>query len=96
MNKGFVIFVIVRGLYEPRYLKFDSAKTIRVADIEDATVYPIYEAAEAVVNAIKDEYICIKILDTDGNPCFDGERSNERVSRDTRYVRKSSSKDDFF
>ena len=71
MNNGFVIFVVLKDSNEPKFLKFWSSGDIQyVSDAKDATVYPIYEAAETVVNTLKDKgYLCIKIFDANGNPC---------------------------
>jgi hypothetical protein len=103
MNNGFVIFVVRKRDYKPYFLKFglynNKITYDYVSDASEATIYPIYEAAEVVANTIKDDsddYLCIKIFDANGNPCSNGENSNGRVSSDTRYVRKSSPNDDFF
>ena len=96
MNNGFVIFVVAKDDFRPYFLKFGDSNIYHVSDANDATVYPIYEAAEVVANTKKDDYLCIKIFDANGNPCSNGENSKGRASSDTRYIRKSSSNDDFF
>ena len=105
MSKGYVIFVVRKSDYNPYFLKFGNGgkcQTIEYKyDPSDATVYPLYEAAEAVANILKDDadYLYVKILDTDGNPAFPcsyDERVNERMSDRTRYINRPASEDEFF
>jgi hypothetical protein len=77
MNKGYVLFVVKKHGLTPGFLRFEPSTSSALTwhylepDVTKATVYPIYEAAEAVLNSIKDDdrYLCIKIFDSDGNPC---------------------------
>ena len=100
-GKGFVLFAVAKYNNNPYFLKFGYSNgliTHEVSTPEEATVYPIYEAAEAVLNTLKgsDRYLLVKIFDADGNPCENGGGANGKMARDTRYVSKSSSNDDFF
>ena len=92
MEKGYVLFVVSKKNYKPYYLQFMESSCVLKNDVKDATVYPIYEAAVAVLNAIKgnDEYLYIKIFNVDGTPCVDIEEPAHR------YLRKENNDDNFF
>ena len=98
MGNGFVIFVINSNNL-PCYMKFyDNGSSDEKSSVNDATVYPIYEAAEAVKNKLqaKGAYLYVAICNSDGTPCMPDKASNTRTVSDTRYIRKSSSNDEFF
>ena len=76
MDQGFVIFVVRSKNKSPCFLEFysDGSGICYHPTPELATVYPILEAAEVVVNELQgsDEYLLVKVFDTEGNPCSDG------------------------
>ena len=71
MENGFVIFCISKKDRRPYFLKFSNGWIFEKEKVEDATVYPFYEAVETVFNDIKDSdaYLILKICYADGTPC---------------------------
>ena len=82
MGKGYVIFVVSKNGYTPYFLEFYTnnpgatknfiTKQILVSDLKNATVYPVFEAAEVIYNIVKKDkkYLYVHIFDTEGNPCY--------------------------
>ena len=73
MDQGFVIFVVRSKNKKPCFLEFysDGSGICYHTSPELATVYPFLEAAEVVANELMecDEYLLVKVFNTDGTPC---------------------------
>ena len=89
MENGYVLFVVAKKDYKPYYLqfgeRFSQIERRLVDEVGQATTYPIYEAAEAVFNVIKDDenYLYVRIFNADGTPCDEQGGSNNRYLRRT-------------